>query len=94
MKAIALALIASPAAAQDICGDRDTMIANMASKYGETAHSAGVAPLFDGSGVLIVENFVNSETGTWTLIVTGPDGRTCVLAIGNRFRLIPAGDPV
>lgn len=93
MKVLAIAMVAFPASAQDICGDRDTMIANMASKYGETAQSAGVAPL-DGSGVLIVENFVNAETGTWTLIVTGPDGRTCVLAIGNRFRLIPAGDPV
>ncbi len=46
----------------------------------------------------VVEVFASPETGTWTIIVTLPDGQTCLVASGEGYESIteplPAkGDP-
>lgn len=49
-------------------------------QYGETVQGAGLA----NSGML-VEVWANVETETWTVLLTRPDGITCVMASGTGY---------
>lgn len=62
------------------CGPRDTVVERLADGYGETRKSMGL-----GSNNSIVEVFASSETGTWTITVTTPNGLTCLVASGQAF---------
>lgn len=90
--AAAIALAASSASAQQMrCGNRDSMVEHLARKYGETPRSIGFQ---QGRG--LVEQFANAETGTWTILVTTPQGMSCLMAAGSNWRAIEAavaGDP-
>ena len=79
--AAALMLFAAPAQAQGTnCGPRDTVIARLSSGYGETRRGIGL-----GGTDRVVEVFASPETGTWTVTVTLPDGRTCLVASGQAW---------
>ena len=81
----ALALAASlstPADAQMVCGQRDKIIQQLESKYGETRRSVG---LQQGRG--LVEVFASEETGSWTILVTDPRGMSCLMAAGEAFQV-------
>ena len=74
------------------CGPRAVVVAQLAERYGESRRGMGLA-----GNAAIVEVFV-SETATWTVTVTMPDGRTCLLASGTGWETLdealPAkGDP-
>ena len=49
-------------------------------KFGETLRSLG---LHRDDGV--VEVYSSEETGTWTILMTRPDGMSCLLAAGQRW---------
>lgn len=79
MRAIALiaALCAAPAAAEEpLCVPRGDMQAALENEYGEVSVGYGL----DHRDV-IVEVWV-SRAGTWTLLITRPDGSTCAVAAG------------
>ncbi|SFJ34407.1 hypothetical protein [Celeribacter neptunius] len=78
-------LIATPVLAQQNCGSRDQVLNRLESKYGESRQSIGLAP---NSGV--VEVFASPETGTWTILMTQPDGTTCLIASGQAFEAMAA----
>lgn len=100
--AIALAALAAPlllpppaAAAQTVCGERARIIERLETRYGERRTGAGLA----SNGV--VEVFSSDETGTWTIIVTLPTGRACLVAAGESWEMGPSvlakereGEPV
>ena len=46
-------------------------------KYGEERLFAGL------SGQSVIELWSNPETGTWTIIVSTPEGMSCLLASGE-----------
>lgn len=76
------------------CIERATLMTRLAELYGESRQMVGLAGP-DG----IVEVFASPETGSWTLIVTRPDGIACLLAAGTAFERVDAaparlGDPV
>ncbi|MGG7644944.1 hypothetical protein ACQ5SP_09090 [Rhodovulum sp. YNF3179] len=73
------------------CGDRQTVIDRLETRFGETRQSIGL-----GRGDRVVELFASTETGSWTIIVTRPDGVSCLLATGDAFEdiIVPQGDPV
>lgn len=73
-------LATQPALAQMVCGERDDIVKQLESKYGETRQSLG---LQQGRGV--VEIYASEETGSWTILVTDPRGRSCLLAAGEAF---------
>lgn len=87
-------LAASTAAAQTAnCSTRDHVVGHLADRFGEARQSIGLA-----SGNRIVEMFASPETGTWTLTMTTPDGRTCIIGAGQAWEGIedevtPAGQP-
>lgn len=62
------------------CDTRDSIIAELATKYDEHRHGVGIV-----SGNQVVETFV-AESGTWTILVTHPLGRSCVLVAGQHWR--------
>ena len=62
---IAATTLGTVANAQSVCGARDSIIAQLKQKYGETRRSLG---LQQGRGV--VEIFASEETGSWTILVT------------------------
>jgi len=91
---IAVALLSVPFMAQaqgQNCAARDSVVARLASKYGESRQSIGMAP--KGR---VIEVFASLETGTWTITVTLPDGTTCLVASGQSYEALdepvePAG---
>ena len=76
------ALIATDAAAQGrVCAKRDKLVAELAKSHGETRQSVG---LQRNNGV--IETFANTETGSWTIIVSLPTGVSCLVAAGEAFQ--------
>jgi hypothetical protein len=72
----------SVAQAQSVCGSRESIIAQLKQKYGETRKSVG---LQQGRGV--VEIFASEETGSWTILVTDTRGHSCLMAAGEAFQV-------
>ncbi|AMY70860.1 hypothetical protein [Frigidibacter mobilis] len=62
------------------CGNRASVVERLAATYGETRRGIGLA-----TGNAVVEVFASDATGTWTITVTLPDGRTCLLASGQHY---------
>lgn len=84
----AISLLASPAFAQPQCAPRDQVIAMLTDQYGETRQAAGL------TGGAWMEVYA-ADSGTWTIIVTLPDGNTCMMASGEGYdpTVTPKGDP-
>jgi hypothetical protein len=61
------------------CAPRSELVAHLAAKFGEVRVSIGVTK----KGALI-ETFA-SQAGTWTILVTSPTGRSCLVAVGDGF---------
>ena len=87
-----LAFAAVPAyAQQQQCGPRDAGLAHLEQKYGETRIGAGL----DQRG-MVVEVLTNPVTGSWTIIMSGPDGQACIVAAGESWEIYaprPTGTP-
>lgn len=81
--AIALAVfVATPAMAQTVCSKRDTFLKHLGEGYAEAPVAMGLAS--NGS----VLEVLASDKGTWTIILTMPDGRSCVVASGEAWEEI------
>ncbi len=78
----ALLLAALPARAQTrtSCGPRAEFVERLAARFGETRRGIGL-----GSQNGIVEIFASDDSGSWTVTVTLPDGRTCIVASGQAW---------
>ncbi len=70
------------ASAQAVCGQRNTIVAQLEKKYGETRRSVG---LQQGRGV--VEIYASKDTGSWTILVTDTRGTSCLMAAGEAFQI-------
>ncbi len=78
-----LTLEPSPAAAQgvpSVCTDRDALLSQLAHRYGEVPVAIGVA-----NGRL-VELLTAKDGLTWTIILTSPQGVSCLIASGDGWR--------
>ncbi|MDX1576616.1 MAG: hypothetical protein R3285_10510 [Kiloniellales bacterium] len=79
-----------PAAAQGVptaCAKRDALISQLANRYGEVPVAIGVA-----NGRL-VELLTAKDGITWTIILTNPQGISCLIASGDGWRPItPVAD--
>lgn len=76
--------VAAPAVAQTLsldCAPRDGVVAMLSNDYGEIPLAIGVA----GPNAGVMELFASDSTGTWTVTLTLPDGRTCLVASGSGF---------
>lgn len=75
-------LTAAPAAAQSMghCAKRELVLGQLAERYGETRRGMGIA-----ANNSVMEMFAATDTGTWTITVTMPNGMTCLVASGQGF---------
>ncbi len=79
-----LAACATPAAAQPtLCNDRADVLAHLANKYSEAPVAIGVT---NGGG--LVEVLATGDGSTWTIIVTLPNGTSCLVAAGEGWRAL------
>lgn len=89
---VGIALIActprAEAADPGACARRGEVVAKLAQKFGETLRSVGLQRA-DG----LVEIYASEKTGTWTILVTRPDGMSCLLAAGELWEDQPRKAP-
>jgi hypothetical protein len=81
--------VPTPARAQQaaVCGDRATIVARLAERWGESRQSIGLA-----ADNTVVETFA-SESGSWTITVTRPGGPTCLAASGAHYQHVAEALP-
>ena len=73
----------SSAQAQTVCGERKAIVASLEKTYSEAPISMGL-----GSNGAIIE-ILASPSGTFTIILTRPNGLTCVMAAGESWEDLP-----
>lgn len=93
--AAAAVLTTTPATAQTlldegVCGKREEVTGRLEAKFGEFQKGAGVV-----SNNRVLELWQSKKTGSWTVLMTRTDGRTCIIAAGNHWRdqKLTEGDP-
>ncbi len=77
----ALIMTATPSFAAQNCGQRGAVIQQLADKYSETLKVGGLQKV-QGAQVLM-EIWASPETGTFTVLLTKPDGAACIVAAGT-----------
>ena len=82
LAALAVSLSVSAASAQQNCAPREQVVEMLTEQYGESVQSMGI-----NNGV-VIEMWANVETGTWTILMTRPDGISCAPADGNGFERV------
>ncbi|MFN3293392.1 MAG: hypothetical protein ACK414_08055 [Gemmobacter sp.] len=70
------------------CGPRAEVLAVLSDKYHETRRGMGLA-----GPSSVVELFASARTGSWTVTVTLPDGRTCLIVSGEGWEPMADGLP-
>lgn len=82
---IALAVALPQAALADpMCSDRQSIVGYLADQHGELPVAAGLA---NNGGA--VEVLASDQGATWTILITMPDGRTCMMAAGHGWQTTP-----
>ncbi|MGR3433443.1 MAG: hypothetical protein ACU0CO_00935 [Shimia sp.] len=82
LTAAALAGLATPALAA--CADRQAVISVLTMQHGERPVGAGIQ-----GDDRIMEVFADTESGSWTVIVTNTKGVACIVAAGSNY--LPKG---
>jgi hypothetical protein len=72
---------AEPAAAQEICGTRADLLKELTRRYSEAPVAVGLA----NSGAL-VEILTNGNGSTWSIMVSQPNGTSCLVAAGKEWQ--------
>lgn len=74
------------------CDERDRVLSHLAKKYREAPVAVGLT-----SGGGLIEVLSTGAGETWTIIVSNPDGVSCLVAAGEGWRKLEfdshAGDP-
>ena len=90
---VGLVLLASvafgggPAHAQSNCETRTSLIAKLHRGFGEQPVAIGLASTGNLLEVLI------SADGTWTILITSPNGLACIAATGEHWQALPKLKP-
>ena len=84
--AVALGVAMTPiaVAAQEVCAARNTLLDSLAEDYQETPAAVGMS---NSGGVM--EVFTARDGRTWTILLTRPDGNSCILATGELWTPVP-----
>jgi hypothetical protein len=76
-------IFATQAALAAQCAPREQVVAGLATRFDEVLRGAGLTAAPDGRAQ-VVEIFT-SASGSWTIVVTRPDGQTCLVASGQAW---------
>lgn len=77
-------LIATDAAAQLACAERPKVLEQLADRYQESPVAVGVSNSGD-----VVEVLTAPAGDSWTILVTMPNGTSCVVAVGEDWQPVP-----
>ena len=77
--------LSTAAAAQPQCDERDNVLQLLSKKYKESPVAVGVT---NNGG--LVEVLSTNQGSTWSIIVTTPNGMSCLVAAGEGWRDIEA----
>jgi len=91
MKATAIVLLAAAAPlpalaqmqAQPVCDERQVVVNKLERSYGEQPTFVGLSA--DGGLVEVL----TSKEGSWTVILSTPDGQSCLMAAGEAWETMP-----
>lgn len=72
---------AAEAETRTACAERKSVVARLADRYGETLQSIGLQ-----SNSAVIEVYASPDTGTWTILMTRPDGISCLIASGDMWQ--------
>lgn len=73
------------AAAEPIaCGSREEMTERLKRTFGEAQTGLGLV-----SAASVIEVWSSKETGTWTILMTDPEGQSCLVAAGEAWKSVP-----
>ncbi len=61
------------------CGPHDTVTTHLAENYAESRRMIGLA-----ANNAVLELYA-ADTGSWTILVTGPGGAACIVASGENY---------
>ena len=88
---LSLGLLAAPAIAQEAaqpqCAPRDQLTGALTERFGESLASVGLSD----AGAAI--EMWSSPHGSWSLVISRPDGISCLADFGQGWTVIPQGDP-
>ena len=79
--ALALSLPSAGVAQTTNCAARDKVVERLEVGYGEKFAGGGLR-----NSASIFEVWMSEEKGTWTILLTTPDGRSCIMASGTDWR--------
>jgi hypothetical protein len=88
--AVLAAAGSSPAIAQSACGPREQLVKLLADQYKEDPVGMGLSQ--PGQ---VLEVFASSN-GSWTMVMTLPDGKACMIAAGDNWEMVTKikGSPI
>jgi hypothetical protein len=78
-----LALGSVSAEAATACGNRAEFLKTLKNKFQENGRALGII------GKTNVLEVFTSKEGTWTILVTAPEGKSCIIAAGNSWEELP-----
>lgn len=76
-----LTVTATSASANTFCADRAEMVKSLSDKFKENPAALGQV-----NADAVIEVFV-SEQGSWTILATGTNGKSCVLSAGENWEI-------
>lgn len=83
--ALALLLgVRTQASAQTVCATHAEVTKKLDKVYSEGPIGIGLA-----SNGGVIEMFSTSDGSTWTIVMTMPDGKSCVMASGETWETLP-----
>ena len=80
--ALGISLVTSSVEAQSRCAQRSDLVTRLDQHFDEKLAGAGIA--FDGA---MLEIWASTD-GSWTIMVTRSDGRSCIVSHGNNWQRI------
>jgi len=83
MIALAATVAALPAAAETACATRPLFLDRLSRSYAEAPVAMGLV-----SNGFVLE-VLASANGSWTIILTEPNGTSCVVATGEAWQSLP-----
>jgi hypothetical protein len=78
-----MAATAPPVLAAANCDTRDTLVQQLSTKYSEQFAVGGLQKV-QGTQALM-EIWASTETGTFTVLLTNPNGVSCIVAAGTDY---------
>ncbi len=84
---LTMILMSNAVGAQSNCAPHNEVVDQLAKKYGEAPVAIGVT-----SGGGLVEVLTTSDGTTWTMILSMPNGTTCLVAAGEGWRVLKRDD--